>query len=607
PEALLAQVSRLRPQQPHRLPAGLRPGPPIWSEQPSVSGREAPLRRRRQWRIPLCCTLGTLRLFVSRHGQARPLQRPAPSHARVLRGASSNRANSAPPALVPFGAPIFALSLLSCQLPGNGGLYVQPALNESPLFWTLCNHYRCPLDDVLRHAGQPSFDFEAVCAHKAGARDDVVGAGSLLLCFGRAALLELSGPGSTRSCALDRKRLTETRVLQAKSASLSLTARLLRGRAVRAARRSPPHRDARFCTGGFRQKSSSWRVSWQAAPRRKGCVVYTGAGVSTAADIPDYRGPLTACGRGCLVAPCRASACPAWRPPGPPLRTASSLHWWAAQSPQWLRQRKAQPPQPHRCVTPELLTSYFIIVGWSPSRISFIIFGWSPSLLSFIIIGWSPRRLSFIIIGCRLSELHGNVFVEACELCGRLVRRRFDVTERSRLRRHDTAGVCGSGGCTGRLLDTIVHFGEFGRRCTADRVYEWRAAEAAASRARLILCLGTSLQFFPLICHPPFLPPPGAAPLPSLWPPGTPLAIVNLQATPFDRRAQVAIGADCDSGCAGLAVAGSGAPPASPRPDYRPAADPLLAASEPLLDEAEKKLVSRPDIVVDSEVGSAIT
>ncbi|PAA69660.1 hypothetical protein BOX15_Mlig034480g2, partial [Macrostomum lignano] len=74
--------------------------------------------------------------------------------------------------LVPFGAN-FALSLLSCQ---DGGLYVQPALNESPLFWTLCNHYRCPLDDVLRMLDSQcpqSFDFEAVCAHKAGARDEL--------------------------------------------------------------------------------------------------------------------------------------------------------------------------------------------------------------------------------------------------------------------------------------------------------------------------------------------------------------------------------------------------------------------------------------------------
>ncbi|PAA77496.1 hypothetical protein BOX15_Mlig026221g1, partial [Macrostomum lignano] len=471
--------------------------------------------------------------------------------------------------------------------------------------------------------------------------------------------------GSTRSCALDRKRLTETRLLQGKLRRLarrsldgesltpaeeaelqrhaevceSLTARLLRGRAARAARQS--RRTETPDSAPEVSAKVEQLASLLAGCAAGGCVVYTGAGVSTAADIPDYRGPdglWTRLPRGALPRFCL---------PGVEAARPTFAHRFIAAlvgCSESASSAEGPASSASSLVTPELLTSTSSSsVGLTASSVSSssVVLPASSASSSSVVLpaasassssaglpassassssaGLPAASASSSSIGLpspsahepaetpvqlplvchvvsqncdglhlrsgvppsRLSELHGNVFVEACERCGRLVRRRFDVTERSRLRRHDTGRVCVSGGCTGRLLDTIVHFGEFGRRCTADRVYEWRAAEAAASRARLILCLGTSLQ---VLRH-----------YPSLWPPDTPLAIVNLQATPFDRRAQVAIRADCDSVCRALAhrlrvrV-----------PDYRPAADPLLAASEPLLDEAEKKLVSRPDIVVDS-------
>uniref|UniRef100_A0A1I8I3T0 Regulatory protein SIR2 homolog 7 n=1 Tax=Macrostomum lignano TaxID=282301 RepID=A0A1I8I3T0_9PLAT len=455
----------------------------------------------------------------------------------------------------------------------------------------------------------------------------------------------------------------------------SLTARLLRGRAARAARQS--RRTETPDSAPEVSAKVEQLASLLAGCAAGGCVVYTGAGVSTAADIPDYRGPdglWTRLPRGALPRFCL---------PGVEAARPTFAHRFIAAlvgCSESASSAEGPASSASSLVTPELLTSTSSSsVGLTASSVSSssVVLPASSASSSSVVLpaasassssaglpassassssaGLPAASASSSSIGLpspsahepaetpvqlplvchvvsqncdglhlrsgvppsRLSELHGNVFVEACERCGRLVRRRFDVTERSRLRRHDTGRVCVSGGCTGRLLDTIVHFGEFGRRCTADRVYEWRAAEAAASRARLILCLGTSLQFFTLICHPPpvlhaDLPPsPSSSRLsatlpistrrqvlrhyPSLWPPDTPLAIVNLQATPFDRRAQVAIRADCDSVCRALAhrlrvrV-----------PDYRPAADPLLAASEPLLDEAEKKLVSRPDIVVDS-------
>lgn len=77
----------------------------------------------------------------------------------------------------------------------------------------------------------------------------------------------------------------------------------------------------------------------------------------------------------------------------------------------------------------------------------------------------SGRCLSAVLLragfpAARLAELHGNNFIEKCARCGTAVSRAFEVTAPDAPAHHETGRLCGEPGCGGKLLDTIVHFGE---------------------------------------------------------------------------------------------------------------------------------------------------
>ncbi|CAK8685034.1 NAD-dependent protein deacetylase sirtuin-7-like [Clavelina lepadiformis] len=90
-----------------------------------------------------------------------------------------------------------------------------------------------------------------------------------------------------------------------------------------------------------------------------------------------------------------------------------------------------------------------------------------------------------------LSEIHGNMFAENCSQCSRNFYRVFDVTEETGLRRHFTKRFCDQ--CKGKLKDTIVHFGELSHPRWP---HNWEQAESQAEKSDLILCLGSSLKVF---------------------------------------------------------------------------------------------------------------
>ena len=117
-----------------------------------------------------------------------------------------------------------------------------------------------------------------------------------------------------------------------------------------------------------------------------------------------------------------------------------------------------------------------------------------------------------------LSELHGNVFIEVCEKCGHRYHRSSyvlddnaslyyeqlqdngttDVKKPKHAKQCETCGLshrtgrkCDRPGCKGLLKDTIINFGD----TLEDEIFS--NAEQHAKKNDLCLCLGTTLQVTP--------------------------------------------------------------------------------------------------------------
>jgi len=274
----------------------------------------------------------------------------------------------------------------------------------------------------------------------------------------------------------------------------------------------------------------------EAIKKSKRLVVYTGAGISTSANIPDYRGPQgvwTLLDQGKEVQACDLGL--------------------------------AQPTTAHMA----------LFMLYKQGKISHIV---SQNCDGLHLRSGIPRS--------KLSEVHGNMFIEVCKICKpvRPFVRLFDVTERTNRYRHGTRRrcyICGSG-----LVDTIVHFGERGSIAWP---INWNGASRAAEKADMILCLGSSLKVLRRY--------------PWLWcmdrpvKQRPPLYIVNLQWTPKDAAATLKLNGRCD-----FVMAQVLKHLRMKLPEYTPYNDPLLSYATHL-HEKEEHTTSRKTLIESRPVG----
>jgi NAD-dependent deacetylase len=121
----------------------------------------------------------------------------------------------------------------------------------------------------------------------------------------------------------------------------------------------------------------------------------------------------------------------------------------------------------------------------------------------------------------RVIEVHGSIRTSSCQACGA----EFPLADVERLFGEDGAARCAD--CDGPVKPDVILFGELlPERAMAD-------AEALAARADLMLCVGSSLEVYPV------------AGLPSVTlGRGGRLAVITKGPTPFDRDATVRMDGD---------------------------------------------------------------
>jgi len=232
-------------------------------------------------------------------------------------------------------------------------------------------------------------------------------------------------------------------------------------------------------------------AKWVREARRT--TVFTGAGISTAAGLPDYRGP-----KGIWTRKLQGEA------------VDDSMGSYATP-------RTLKPTFAHNAVARLFATGHIAAV------VTTNVDGLHKQS------GLPPESI---------SELHGNACVEECRACGAIFERDFSTRTATGLFEHATGRPCEN--CGEPLFDNIVNFGNTFEHVPSMEVQHDRAW-MECMKADLIIVLGSSLSVptacdLPEECLPPRMDKPN----------GGRLVIVNWQQTPKDDIASLRLFGSCD-------------------------------------------------------------
>jgi NAD-dependent SIR2 family protein deacetylase len=186
----------------------------------------------------------------------------------------------------------------------------------------------------------------------------------------------------------------------------------------------------------------------------KHCIVYTGAGLSTSAGIPDFRGPNGV-----------------W--------TRKAMEERGEQVPENAGRPEYAAKREQGVIEPTF--SHMVIVGLM-----------NQGLCKFLISSnCDGLHLKSGVPPNMIAEVHGNSNVEACSLCGMCFHRGNQRVRNNRTRARMTGRKCENPDCKGVLRYTTVAFGQSMPDVCLER------AEAMATEADLVITLGTSMRVFP--------------------------------------------------------------------------------------------------------------
>ena len=121
----------------------------------------------------------------------------------------------------------------------------------------------------------------------------------------------------------------------------------------------------------------------------------------------------------------------------------------------------------------------------------------------------------------RVIEVHGSISTSSCTTCGA----RYELERVAEL--FDEDGIATCGGCMGKVKPDVVLFGEH------LPVEAMTAAQELCAGADLLLCVGSSLEVYPVAGLPELTLANGGA-----------VAVVTKGATPYDDRAEVRLDGD---------------------------------------------------------------